>query len=142
MRRVTTNKRSLRRKITHCISNPKRSIHICLMCCKCEPLAIFNVDVHLVKILWAKEPQFEEIIRKPISTRNGKMSSDPGVQTRGALLMVAIIQSGKHIPGFVGQPSEHFLQSLTLQMGRVVVQLSGQRLQRVAVGSTDNDFPY
>ena len=117
-------------------------MYICLMCCKSKPLAIFNVDVYPVKIVWAKEPQFEKIQRKPISTRNRKMSSYPGVQTRGALLMVTIIQPGKHIPRLVGQPSEHVLQSLTLQMGRVVVQLSGQRLQRVAVGSTDNDFPY
>jgi hypothetical protein len=112
------------------------------MCCKREPLAIFNVDVHPVKIVWAKEPQFEEIIRKPISTRNRKMSSYPGVQTRGALLMVTIIQPGKHFPGLSGKLSEHFLESLALQMGHIVVQLRGQRLQRVTLGTTGYDFPY
>jgi hypothetical protein len=105
-------------------------------------LTIFNVDVHPVEIVWAKEPQFEEIIRKPISTRNRKMSSYPDVQTRGALLMVAITQPGKHFPGFSGQLSKHFLESLALQMGHVVVQLSCQRLQRVTLGTTDYDFPY
>jgi hypothetical protein len=112
-----------------------------LVCCKREPSAVFNVDIQLVEIIWAKKPQFEEIYRKSICLmRKRKMSGDPSVETRRTLLIVAIVQPGKGFPSFAGQLSEHVLESLALQMGHVVIQLSSQRLQRVAPGTTDYDF--
>ena len=54
----------------------------------------------------------------------------------------AAVRPGQRVPDLAGQPGEHSLDPLSLQARQLMVELVGQRRQRPAARSADDDLPH
>ena len=54
----------------------------------------------------------------------------------------AAVRPGQRVPDLSGQPGEHSLDPLSLQARQLMVELVGQRRQRPAARSADDDLPH